>query len=248
MSNADFQHHLLAGMVICLLAISGAAFGYYVTASVVMLLLLFNSTFFACFKSRTVKRWFTKKCGRLKPDRTAREGGDPFKVSWREILANMDKDTKQALWNAKRGLRNTVSLSGAFSYIAVASLALIVISITMGNCELFGSAGGDGLRWVCCYGGGDRLGSGDSDGLRCGGGCFEPKVAAAGVAAAMVSTMMLSTRTARTVAAEAVEANAMEEVEVTTVVKLLAATWTLLAMIATVAASGSGATTSTMTA
>ncbi len=47
-------------------------------------------------------------------------------------------------------------------------------------------------------------------------------------------------------AAEAVEADAMEEVEVTTVVKLVAATWTLLAMIATVAESGSGATTSTM--
>jgi hypothetical protein len=81
MSNADFQHHLLAGMVICLHAFSGAAFGYYVTVSVVMLLLLFNSTFFTCFKSRTAQRWFTKKGGRLKPDRTAREGGDPFKVS-----------------------------------------------------------------------------------------------------------------------------------------------------------------------
>jgi hypothetical protein len=95
--NAD----LLAGMVLCLLALSGAAFGYYVTVSVVLLILLFNNTFFACFNSRTVKRWFTKKGGRLKPDKTAREGDDPFKVSGREILANMDKNTKQALRKAK---------------------------------------------------------------------------------------------------------------------------------------------------
>ncbi len=55
--NAD----LLAGMVLCLLAVSGAAFGYYLTVSVVMLLLLFNNMFFACLNSRTVKPWFTKK-------------------------------------------------------------------------------------------------------------------------------------------------------------------------------------------
>jgi hypothetical protein len=170
--NAD----LLAGMVLCLLALSGAAFGYYVTVSVVLLILLFNNTFFACFNSRTVKRWFTKKGGRLKPDKTAREGDDPFKVSGREILANMDKNTKQALRKAKHGLRN--SLSGAISYIAVASLILIVIFRDpngdarpgKGNCDLFGSGGSDGLRWGCGEGGGDRLGSGNGDGLGCGGG------------------------------------------------------------------------------
>ncbi len=48
--------------------------------------------------------WLTKKGGRLKPDKTAREGDDPFNVSGREPL------------------------SGAVSYIAVASLALEVVS------------------------------------------------------------------------------------------------------------------------
>jgi hypothetical protein len=107
----------------------------------------------------------------------------------------MDKDTKQALRNAKRGLRNTVSLSGAFSYIAVASLALIVISRDpnggalpgMGNCELFGSGGGDGLRWVCCYCGCIRLGSGDGDGLGCCGGKGRAAAAMSNWAAAIDS-------------------------------------------------------------
>ena len=128
LAQAEMSADLLAGMVLCLLAISGAAFGYYLTVSVVMVLLLFNNTFFACFNSRTVKRWFTKKGGRLKPDKTAKEGEDPFKVSGREILANMDKNTKQALWQAKRGVRKTVSLLGAVSYFVVASLALILVS------------------------------------------------------------------------------------------------------------------------
>jgi len=97
MANAD----LLAGMILCLLAISGAAFGYYLTVSVVMVLLLFNNTFFACFNSRTVKRWFTKKGGRLKRNKTAKEGEDPFKVSGRKILAKMDQNTKQALRKAE---------------------------------------------------------------------------------------------------------------------------------------------------
>ena len=175
-AQSDMNADLLAGMVLCLLALSGAAFGYYLTVSVVMLLLLFNNTFFACFNSRTVKRWFTKKGGRLKPDKTAREGEDPFKVSGREILANMDRNTKQALRKAKQGLRN--SLSGAISYIPVASLVLIVIFRVpngdarpgKGNCDLFGSGGSDGLRWRCGEGGGDRLGSGNGDGLGCGGG------------------------------------------------------------------------------
>ncbi len=93
--NAD----LFAGMVLCLLAHSGAAVGLF--DCIVLLILLFNNTFFACFNSRTVKRWFTKKGGKLKPDKTAREGDDPFKVSGRKILANMDKNTKQALRKAK---------------------------------------------------------------------------------------------------------------------------------------------------
>ena len=96
-----------------------------------MVHLLFNNTFFACFNSRTVKHWFTKKGGRLKPDKNAKEGKDPFS----EILENIDKNTKQQLWKAKRGLRKTVSLPGAASYIAVASLALVVISR---DCITFG--------------------------------------------------------------------------------------------------------------
>ncbi len=75
----------------------------------------------------------------------------------------MDKNTKQALRKEKQGLRNTVSLSGAISYITVASLALIVISRDLyvgaqpgkDNCDLFGSGGGNGLGWVCDEGGGD---------------------------------------------------------------------------------------------
>ena len=159
MSNAD----LLAGMVLCMLAISGAAFGYYLTVSVVLLLLLFNNTFFACFNSRTVKRWFTKKGGRLKPDKTAKEGEDPFKVSGREILANMDKNTKQALQKAKRGLSKTVSLPGAVSYIAVASLALVVVS--RNGCTYSGQAdnpweGGisDPRKLCSCCSGGNCFG------------------------------------------------------------------------------------------
>jgi hypothetical protein len=171
-AQSDMNADLLVGMVFCLLALSGAAFGYYLTFSVVLLLLLFNNMFFDCFNSRTVKRWFTKKGGRLKPDKTARKGEDPFKVSGREILANMDKNTKQALRKAKHGLRN--SLSGVISYIAEASLVQIVIFRDSnadarpgkGNCYLFESGGSDGLRWGCGEGGGDRLGSGngaDSD-------------------------------------------------------------------------------------
>jgi hypothetical protein len=91
-------------------------------------LLQLCNTFFACFNSRTVERWFTKKGGRLKPDKTAKEEEDPFKASGREILANMDKNTKHALRKAKGGSKKTVSLSGAVSYIAVASLALVVVS------------------------------------------------------------------------------------------------------------------------
>jgi hypothetical protein len=89
----------------------------------------------------------------------------------------MDKNTKQALRKAKRGLRNTVSLSGAISNIAVAPLALIVISRDhnggaqneQGDYDLIGSGGDDELGWVCGKGGGDRLGSGNGDGLGCGG-------------------------------------------------------------------------------
>ena len=120
MANAD----LLAGMILCLLAISGAAFGYYLTVSVVMVLLLFNNTFFACFNSRTVKRWFTKKGGRLKRNKTAKEGEDPFKVSGRKILAKMDQNTKQALWKATR--RSDADLSHSIGYLSNIKSSLII--------------------------------------------------------------------------------------------------------------------------
>ena len=61
-------------------------------------------------------------------DKTAKEGEDPFKVSGREILANMDKNTKQALQKAKTGLSKTILVPGGVSYIAVASLALVLVS------------------------------------------------------------------------------------------------------------------------
>jgi hypothetical protein len=86
--------------------------------------LLFNNTFFACFNSRTVKRWFTKKGGRLKPDKTAREGDDPFKVSGREILANMDKNTKQALRKATR--KSDAKLSHSIGYLSNIKNSLII--------------------------------------------------------------------------------------------------------------------------
>jgi hypothetical protein len=46
---------------------------------------------------------------------------------------NTDKNTKQALQKAKRGLSKAVSLPGAVSYIAVASLALVVVSRDSGT-------------------------------------------------------------------------------------------------------------------
>jgi hypothetical protein len=113
---------------LCLLAISGAAFEYYLTFSVVMLLLLFNNTFFACFNSRSVKRWFTKKGGGLKPDKTAKEGGDPFKVSGREILANMDKNTKQAFRKATK--RSYANLSHSIGYLSNIKNTLIILGDT----------------------------------------------------------------------------------------------------------------------
>ena len=130
-----------------------------------------------------------KKGGRLKPDKTAKEGEDPFKVSGREILANMDKNTKQALWQAKRGVRKTVSLLGAVSYFAVASLALILVSRDSCTCagqfDNLREGGINYTRKLCsCYrnsgcsssgavyrsrsGDCDRIRSGDSVGL--GGG------------------------------------------------------------------------------
>jgi hypothetical protein len=120
MANADH----LAGMIFCLLAISGAAFGYYLTVSVVMVLLLFSNTFFACFNSRTVKRWFTKKGGRLRPNKTAKEGEDPFKVSGRKILAKMDQNTKQALRKATG--RSDANLSHSIGYLSNIKNSLII--------------------------------------------------------------------------------------------------------------------------
>ncbi len=101
--------------------------------SVVILLLLFNNTLIACLNSRTVKRWFSKKGGRLKPDKSAKEWENLLKGSGPHILVDVDKNAKQALRKAESGLKSTVSLPGAVSYFAVASLVLVVDGGTSGG-------------------------------------------------------------------------------------------------------------------
>jgi hypothetical protein len=112
----------LLGLRFSLLAFLEASFGYIFSVSTVLPSLLFSS-FYAHF----IKRWYTRKGVRLKPEKEPNELEILFRSSGAKLL---QRNSNQVFWKAAGTPEENISV---FSVMSSVSAAFLVLAVMLGD-------------------------------------------------------------------------------------------------------------------